>query len=108
MNNQRQLKSKITFIIFIPIAMALILECVVIYENGFESRVGILSLILFTIYVIFTVILYFRLMPAISSVIVDYSLEQGKIQKELMQELEMPCWIPPAILCGQIMSSIIL
>ena len=36
------------------------------------------------------VILYLRLIPSISSVIVDYSLEQGKVQKELLHELEIP------------------
>ena len=49
-----------------------------------------LSIALLMAYILIVVIVYFRMMPAISSIIVDYALEQGKIQKELLHELEIP------------------
>ncbi|MBO4864394.1 MAG: DHH family phosphoesterase [Eubacterium sp.] len=90
MNNEKQLKRRIKYIIVIPILLALILLGFEIYENGVNSRVGMVSIVLLVIYIIVVLILYLRMIPAISSVLVDYSLEQGKIQKELLQELEIP------------------
>ena len=90
MNKEKQLKRRIVYIIVIPILLALILLGFEIYEHGINSKVGMLSMILLIIYIIIVLFLYLKMLPAISSVIVDYSLEQGKIQKELLQELETP------------------
>lgn len=90
MNKEKQLKRRIQCIIILPIVLALVLLGFTIYENGLDSKIGALSVALLAVYIIFVIILYLRMMPSISSVLVDYSLEQGKIQKELLQELEIP------------------
>ena len=90
MNKEKQLKRRIEYIIIIPIILALTLLIFTIYENGLDSKVGTISVALLVVYIVVVVILYLRLIPSISSVIVDYSLEQGKVQKELLHELEIP------------------
>ncbi len=90
MNNAKKLKRRIQYIIVIPILLTLILLGFTIYDNGFTSMTGMVSVILMILYIIIVLILYFRSTMALNSVMVDYSLEQGKIQKELLQELEIP------------------
>jgi c-di-AMP phosphodiesterase-like protein len=90
MNKEKQLKRRIEYIIIIPIILALTLLVFTIYENGLSSKVGTISVALLVVYIAVVVILYLRLIPSISSVLVDYSLEQGKVQKELLHELEIP------------------
>lgn len=90
MNKEKQLKRRIEYIIIIPIILALTLLIFTIYENGLDSKVGTISVALLVVYIVVVVILYLRLIPSVSSVLVDYSLEQGKVQKELLHELEIP------------------
>ena len=90
MKNEKYLKRKIQYIILVPIILAIIITCITIYMNGLESRVGTISLALLVVYLIFTIIVYLRMLPSIDSVVMDYSLEQGKIQKELLSDLEIP------------------
>ena len=90
MNNAKKLRRRIQYIIVIPIVLALVLLGVTIYENGLSSKMGIAGVVLLAVYLAVVVLLYFRLLPAINSIMVDYSLEQGKIQKELLHELEIP------------------
>ena len=89
-SNARKLKKRIQYIIALPILLGLILLGLAIYENGLSSKIGITSVILLVAYIILVVIIYFRMLPAVRSVLVDYSLEQGKIQRELLRELEIP------------------
>lgn len=90
MSNERQLKNRIKYILIIPVILALILLGFEIFVNGIGSKVGMVSLSMLVIYIIVVVIIYLRMLPAISRIMVDYSLEQGKIQKELIKELELP------------------
>ena len=90
MNKEKQLKRRIEYIIIIPILLALTLLVFTIYENGLDSRIGTISVALLVVYIAVVIILYLRLIPSIGSVLVDYSLEQGKVQKELLHELEIP------------------
>ena len=90
MNKEKQLKRKIEYIIIIPILLALTLLVFTIIENGLDTRIGTISVALLVVYIAVVIILYLRLIPSISSVLVDYSLEQGKVQKELLHELEIP------------------
>lgn len=90
MSNERQLKRRIKYILIIPVLLALILLGFEIYVNGINSKVGIASLALLVIYIIIVTVIYLRMLPAIGRIMVDYSLEQGKIQKELIKELEVP------------------
>ena len=90
MKNEKYLRRKIQYIILIPIILAIILTCVTIYLNGLDSKVGTFSLAVLVVYIIITIILYLRMIPSVDSVVLDYSLEQGKIQKELLADLEIP------------------
>ena len=90
MSNERQLKRRIKYILIIPVLLALIRLGFEIYVNGINSKVGIASLALLVIYIIIVTVIYLRMLPGIGRIMVDYSLEQGKIQKELIKELEVP------------------
>ena len=90
MKNERKIKNRIKLVIFMPLFLGVVLLGLCIYKNGFETRMGLLSIGILVIYLLITFIMYFRTTPYIESVLVEYSLEQGKIQKELLHELEVP------------------
>ena len=90
MNNGNKLKRRVQLIILLPILMALGLLGATIYLNGISSQMGVIAVALLIVFIAVVLVLYFTLLPEISSVLVDYSLEQGKIQKELLHELEIP------------------
>ena len=90
MNNGNKLKRRVQLIILLPVVLALGLLGTTIYLNGISSQMGVIAVALLILFIIVILILYFTLLPELSSVLVDYSLEQGKIQKELLHELEIP------------------
>jgi len=90
MNNEKKIKNRIQITIVLPIILALILLGVSIYVNGLDTKIGVISVVLLVVYLLIAIIMYFRLSPYYSSVLVEYSLEQGKIQKELLYEMEIP------------------
>ena len=90
MKNEKKLKNRIKLVIVTPVILALFLTALSIYKNGLETKMGLISVGILAIYLLITIILYFRTTPYIESVLVEYSLEQGKIQKELLHELEVP------------------
>ena len=90
MNNGNKLKRRVQLIILLPVVMALGLLGATIYLNGISSQMGVIAVALLILFIVAILILYFTLLPELSSVLVDYSLEQGKIQKELLHELEIP------------------
>lgn len=90
MNNGNKLKRRVQLIILLPIVLALGLLGATIYINGISSQMGVIAVALLILFIVTILIMYFTLLPELSSVLVDYSLEQGKIQKELLHELEIP------------------
>ncbi len=90
MKNEKKIKNRIKLVILMPLFLGVVLLGLCIYKNGFETRMGLLSMGILVIYLLITFIMYFRTTPYIESVLVEYSLEQGKIQKELLHELEVP------------------
>ncbi|MCR5544343.1 MAG: DHH family phosphoesterase [Eubacterium sp.] len=90
MNKEKQIKRRIQWIIVIPVVLTLAIMGVMIYMNGLDSKIGSLCVAIAGVYVLIVIFLYIRLVPLVGSIMVDYSLEQGKIQKELLYELEIP------------------
>jgi Predicted signaling protein consisting of a modified GGDEF domain and a DHH domain len=90
MSNERKLKGKIKYLIIVPIILALILMGVCIYVFGLYTTHSIIALSALAIYIILVIIAYVRLMPVINSTMVEYALEQGKIQNELLREMAVP------------------
>lgn len=90
MKMRKRFKRRIQIITVIPMLLALLLLGFSIFENGLDSTMGIISIILLSVYILLVLVMYFRLKPIMKSIMVDYSLEQGKIQKELLHELEIP------------------
>ncbi len=90
MSNERRIKGKIRYLIIVPIIMALILMGISVFMFGPYSRKGLICLLIIAVYIILVIIAYIRLMPVINSTMVEYALEQGKIQNELLRELAIP------------------
>lgn len=90
MSNERKLKGKIKYLIIVPIILAFILMGICIYVFGVYAKQTIIALIALSIYIIIVVVAYVRLMPVINSTMVEYALEQGKIQNELLREMAVP------------------
>ena len=90
MNNDKRVKRRVQLIILLPVFMSIGLLVATIYLNGFSSHMGVIAIALLVVFIIVSLILYFSLMPHLSALLTDYSLKQGKIQKELLHELEIP------------------
>ena len=90
MNNDKRVKRRVQLIILLPVFMSIGLLVATVYLNGFSSHMGIIAIALLVIFLIASLVLYFSLMPHLSALLTDYSLKQGKIQKELLHELEIP------------------
>ena len=84
MNNDKRVKRRVQLIILLPVFMAIGLLVATVYLNGFSSHMGIIGIALLVVFVMVSLILYFSLMPHLSALLTDYSLKQGKIQKELL------------------------
>ena len=90
MNNDKRVKRRVQLIILLPVFMSIGLLVATVYLNGFSSHMGVIAIALLVVFIIVSLILYFSLMPHLSALLTDYSLKQGKIQKELLHELEIP------------------
>lgn len=90
MSNERKLKGKIKYLIIVPILLALILMGVCIYVFGLYAKQTIIAMIALSVYIIIVIVAYVRLMPVINSTMVEYALEQGSIQNELLREMAVP------------------
>ena len=90
MNNDKRVKRRVQLIILLPVFMSIGLLVATIYINGASSHMGVIAIALLVVFIIVSLILYFSLMPHLSALLTDYSLKQGKIQKELLHELEIP------------------
>ena len=88
--NSRRMRNKIKYLTLLPILLALILLVVIIVQYGIDSRETIITAIIVAAYVLIVLFAYNRLMPVFRSTMVDYSLEQGKVQKELLHGLAVP------------------
>ncbi len=90
MKEEKVLKKRLYCLIILPVILALVLLFVCIATFGLNSKPGILGLVFMLLYMILVVVAYVHLKPMINSTLVNYSLEQGKIQKELLKDLEVP------------------
>ena len=88
--NSRRMRNKIKYLTLLPILLAMILLVVIIVQYGIDSRETIITAIIVAAYVLIVLFAYNRLMPVFRSTMVDYSLEQGKVQKELLHGLAVP------------------
>ena len=88
--NSRRMRNKIKYLTLLPILLALILLVVIIVQYGIDSRETIITAIIVAAYILIVLFAYNRLMPVFRSTMVDYSLEQGKVQKELLHGLAVP------------------
>lgn len=90
MTSSRRLRSKMKYVILVPILLAILLLGFCIMFFGLESRETLVAAAVLGVYILVVVFAYVRLMPIVSASIVDYSLEQGKVQKELLHGLAVP------------------
>ncbi len=90
MSSGRQLRRKMKYVIAIPILLAVALAVLSVASFGFYSAEGLTAIILAALYILVIVLMYVRLLPSINARMVDYSLEQGKVQKEMLHGLAVP------------------
>ena len=88
--NNKKLKGKIKYFIAVPVLLALVLGALSVWRFGLETKTGLIFACILALYVIIVIVSYFRLMPALERLLVDYSMEQSKVQRELMKNLELP------------------
>ena len=69
MKNEKKIKNRIKLVILMPLFLGVVLLGLCIYKNGFETRMGLLSIGILVIYLLITFIMYFRTTPYIESVL---------------------------------------
>ena len=90
MSSGRRLRKKLNYVILIPILMALVLAAAAIWNFGIDTKESLICLGIVAAFVVIVIVVYIKLLPSISATMVDYSLEQGKIQKEMLHGLAVP------------------
>ena len=90
MEKERSLKNKIRFLLIVPMLLAVILLAIVYMTMGLDSRETYIATGVILLYALVVTVAYLRLRPVLDANLVDYSLEQGKIQKELLKNLAVP------------------
>ncbi len=90
MSSGRRLRKKLNYVILIPILMALVLAGAAIWNFGIDTKESLICLGVVFAFVIIVIIVYIKLLPSIGATMVDYSLEQGKVQKEMLHGLAVP------------------
>ena len=90
MNSGRRLKNKLKYIILIPLLLALLLVGISIMSFGIEAKETLITISVAAVYCVVVVVVYVKMLPSISAAVVDYSMEQGKVQKELLHGLAVP------------------
>jgi len=86
----RKLTGKLNIVILVPVLMAAILLGICFYIFDPNSKQGLIACGLIISYIVIVLIAYIRLRPVLGATLTDYSLEQGKIQKELLHDLSIP------------------
>ena len=90
MSGSRGVRSKIKYLILVPILLAVALLAICIMNFGIESREAVITIVVVAVYILVVIVAYLRLAPMVKATMVDYSLEQGKVQKELLHGLAVP------------------
>jgi len=90
MNETKKIKNRIKLITFMPIVLALVLMTISIGFLGVESTEGLVSISLIAVFVIVVILVYLKTGPKLDEAFVEYAHEQGKIQKELLQHMDVP------------------
>ena len=90
MEKERSLKNKIRFLLIVPMLLAVILLAIVYMTMGLDSRETYIATGVILLYALVVTVAYLRLRPVLDANLVDYALEQGKIQKELLKNLAVP------------------
>ena len=90
MSSGRRLRKKLNYVILIPILMALVLAGAAVWNFGIDTKESLICLGIVGAFVVIVIIVYIKLLPSIGATMVDYSLEQGKIQKEMLHGLAVP------------------
>lgn len=90
MESGKRLRNKIKYVIIVPIILALILVGIVALSFGLEAKETFIALGIAAAYVVVVIVVYVKMLPTISAAVTDYSLEQGKVQKEMLHGLAVP------------------
>ena len=90
MEKEKSLKNKIRFLLIVPMLLAVILLAIVYMTMGLDSRETYIATGVILLYALVVTVAYLRLRPVLDANLVDYALEQGKIQKELLKNLAVP------------------
>ncbi len=90
MRSGRKLTGKLKIVILIPVFLAAVLLGICFYIFEPDSKQGMLACGMLVCYIVIILIAYIRLRPVLGATLTDYSLEQGKIQKELLHDLSIP------------------
>ena len=90
MSKERSLKREIKYLLIVPMVLAFLLLAVVFLTMGFGSKESYIAIGIILLYALIVTIAYLKLRPMLNATLVDYALEQGKIQKELLKNLAVP------------------
>ncbi len=90
MSGSRGMRNKIKYLILVPILLAVALLAICVMNFGVESKETLITVIVVAVYILIVILAYVRLTPMVKATMVDYSLEQGKVQKELLHGLAVP------------------
>jgi len=88
--NKLKLKGKLKGYFIWPLFLVIVLLCINIWIYTMNIKAGVILSICISIYVIFVIIVYQLQKPVIFKEIVDFAVEYGRLQKNIVEALEIP------------------
>lgn len=90
MKNQIKLKGQLKAYMRWPLILSLLIAAMVIGMFFIDFRCGLIGLCCLVIYIIVSVVIYMRMKPTIVNEMVDFALDYGQVQKEMLYDLAVP------------------
>ena len=87
MNENLMLKKQIEKYLRIPFLLFIILLIMNGAIYAVDTSAGIITSIFLVVYLLFVVLVYLHYKPDVMTALLAFAFEQGKIQKELLKEL---------------------
>ena len=90
MKEERELRGIIRYLIIVSFVVGLVMLILCLLRFDKDSATDIAMMVFLAIYLISAVIAFIKLKPILNSSLLDFSVKQGRVQRELLYEFSVP------------------
>ncbi len=90
MKEERELRGIIRYLIIVSFVVGLVMLILCLLRFDKDSATDIAMMVFLAIYLISAVVAFIKLKPILNSSLLDFSVKQGRVQRELLYEFSVP------------------